>query len=42
MFASRGKWEKVRFLNCREERGSEVEGEFESKELNRFQAAGEL
>ena len=42
VFASRGKWEKVRLLNCREERGSEVEGEFESKELNRFKAAGEL
>ena len=39
VFASRGKWEKVRLLNCR---GSEVEGEFESKKLNRFKAAGEL
>ena len=39
VFASRGKWEKVRLLNCR---GSEVGGEFESKNLNRFKAAGEL
>ena len=36
VFASRGKWEEVRLLNCREDRGSEVEGEFECKALYRF------
>jgi len=42
MFTSGRKREKVLLLNCREQGGSEVEGEFNSKELNRFEAAGEL
>ena len=42
MFTSGGKWEKGRLLHCREQRESEVRGEFKCKALNRFEAAGEL
>ena len=42
MFTSRGKREKDLMLHCREQRGSEMGGEFECRELDRFEAAGEL
>ena len=42
MCTSGGKREEDLMLHCREQRGSEMEGEFECKELDRFEAAGEL
>ena len=42
MFMSGGKREKDLLLHCKEQRGSEMGGEFECKELDRFETAGEL